>query len=152
MNIKLLTLWLMLFAGMGVEDHDVPVANFQFTISPEVIVLEAQFDKEDFETALKKKNPSKNNAVQYFNFNTSFFINKTESDVAICGFRTDKAHYYLDVEIDIDPGPLKELKVFSTCLVKEIKDHSTILFIEETGKELRGFRLHKGRIHTTIDF
>ncbi len=154
MSISLFAYWMFLLLGLGIEDHDVPVANYQFTVEEELIVMELQFDKEDFETAIQlnyKQQVSKENTIKYFTFNTTFIINGSETESTICGFRTDAEHYYLDAELSVDV-PIKELKVFSTSLVKEIENHSTILFIHEEGKEMRGFRLHKNRIHTTVEF
>jgi|GEM_PF-4780331 len=155
MKLMLMVFGMAMTIGFGPEEHDVPLANYQFDVFREVITLEAQFDKKDMESAVLKegqKQVTKEELLSYFWFNTSFFINKVETQFQLCDFRTDEEHYYLNVELPIDPTPLKELKVFTTCLVKEIADHSNILFIDQGKEETRGYRLHKGRIHTTIEF
>jgi len=154
MKLMLLVL-LVILVPFGEEDHDSPIANYQFVVHREVITLESQFDKEDLTTAIQKTNKeavNKASLIKYFNYNTSFYINQAEVELVICGYRTDAEHYYLDIELPVDVDRLKELKVFSTCLVKEIENHNNLLFVEEEGKEMRGYRLHKNRIHTTIEF
>lgn len=141
-------LLLFSFITIAYPAHEVPIALFDITIAnDETIMMDIQFDKEDLEKAITT--PTNENIAAYLSVNTQWKLNQKITPLEICSIEKDEEHYSLQTQFPSLTKKLETLDILNSCLI-DIPNHSNIVYLHYDGKK-RGFRLHKGRLQTSIE-
>jgi len=150
-----LFLLILLKSGLLKPPHDIPLAIYDLRVAENnSMKMSIQFDKQDLEKAIKasyKLPVTTSTASKYLQENSEWLINEKRQDLTICSSWNKEDHFVLEVEFPLIKEPIISMSIFNTCLVKEIDNHSNIIYLHYQG-DLRGFRLSKERVQTTFNF
>jgi len=132
--------------------HDVPLSITTLQMEQQEMSVELKFDKEDLAEALKIE-IDKNHSEQikkYILRHTQFHVNEKQLELSIISIENDDEHFNVKALLSDFPANAKNMTIHNTCLVKEIDNHSNIIYLNYADQR-RGFRLHKGRPSTSFE-
>ena len=151
--MKLLLLSILTTFPLLVFAHDIPLGIFNLTFERDYIQLEIKLEIEDIEKAVQSAYQQKSNdrlVEQYILAHTQWLINKEVLTPQLCSTEKGEAHYYLIIHLKTSTVPYGEMTIINDCLLKEVEDHSNIIYINNRGVQ-RGFRLDKDLVKTTFE-
>ncbi|MEM8897605.1 MAG: DUF6702 family protein [Bacteroidota bacterium] len=118
--------------------HDMSVAIYELEVQEAKILMEATFDKENMEEAIRKEyaeEASPNLVASYLSKHSSWIANKKRLDINTLSVTHDHQFYTLKAELPFTSEALSTFQIRNTCLFAEVEDHSNIVFINYKGKE-----------------
>ncbi len=133
--------------------HDIPLGIFNLTFEKDYIQLEIKLEIEDIENAVESAYKQKSNdrlVEQYILAHTQWIINQEVLNPQLCSTEKEEAHYYLIIHLKASTELYGKMTIFNDCLLKEVEDHSNIIYINNRGEQ-RGFRLDKDLVKTTFE-
>lgn len=134
--------------------HDIPLGIFQLNFDEAQIEMDIKLEAQDIEKAIELKyNGKKTEPLigQYILEHTNWQINGISLIPEFCSTEQEQNHYLVKINFPKPKDVLVNMTILNKCLLKEIENHSNIIYIQRNG-EMRGFRLNKKRMQTTFDF
>ncbi len=141
--------------------HEIPLATYDLQLKNNELELVMVFDQGDFEKALlfdfnRKSLPyyhfRRNNLVKkYLKRHLKWTINDQEASVSFQKITLEDHHYEIKAVFSDFGDAVQKIGIYNSCLVDVIEDHSNLIYAHLNGKT-RGFRLHKDRMTTFINY
>ena len=143
----------LLISFFATSAHDIPLSITTLNWESQSVNVELKFDKEDLEQVigLEKDLASSSKIKQYIQSHTQFQVNGKQLKLSIASVENDEEHYIVKALLENPPADAKTMQIQNTCLVKEINNHSNIIYLNYEDQR-RGFRLHKDRPSTSFEF
>jgi len=157
--MKITLFFLHIFLVSSIYAHEVPLAKYNLHYQDGIINLTMEFEKSDMKAALREegkiskraKKAETHQAIQaYIHSNLSWLINDKIIETVIEEVTEDRHHYFIRATLSDFGDSIKTVAIKNTCLI-HIAGHSNIIYAHYEGKT-RGFRMHKDRIKTFIDY
>lgn len=150
MKVLLFSLLSVLFFPTDVH-HDVPVATFTVYEEEGDLLLNVEFDSNDFlnSTEMKKDSVSSSRLEAYLNKQTSWVLNSEKLQLMVTHHDFRNGHLFVYVNLGKLPNKLTELRVENSCLINV--SHQTNNVIIKLTDERKGYRMHKDRTSISVD-
>ena len=135
------------------------MAKYNLHYQDGVINLTMEFEKSHIKSTLQeearvskraKKAEIRQAIADYIQSNLKWFINDKNIEAVIDEIEEDRHHYFIKATLSDFGDTVKTVAIENTCLIN-IEGHSNVIYAHYGGKT-RGFRMHKGRIKTFIDY
>ncbi|MEM8583583.1 MAG: DUF6702 family protein [Bacteroidota bacterium] len=132
--------------------HDVSMAVFRVSESPEGLRLQINFDRADYEdiNGIQGQGIDQLEFQDYLNRTTSWIINGAKHEISVKDLSIEQDHFQAVCAFDGAPPTLRNLKLHNEFLLA-VEDQSNVIMMEVNGKT-RGFRMHEDRIQITVDY